>query len=282
MDRTRNVEEFGSERLTLVVNQVVEGINSVLSDTLMDDCLADGYFVDVISGSDNVDRSTCLISDEKPARIIFNDAQFESLVVDFSTGAGVTNEDVARVYVGAGVAMKSLERSISPKDYLKVDRIYTIMAGINDICTAVSCSADFGDKDQKDQLFSLMLSDEKTRCRINNLRFGVGLLFESEKARGNEEFVNRVSQAIRNRMTETLTRKNSYIAFLEGQEYDKTQAEALFAEHITELELAICFPMTDKEIRNIFNVSSMNMQNHDHVSTVGIELSDLSDGFCEE
>ena len=275
------VETLGLEHLNFVAQQTVDEINAALKDMLKVEILPYGYQVVVEESAQFEDRFPCYVSDQRPAAIHFNTEQYDKLLGDFTTGTDITGEDVARTYIGCGISLKTLERSISPKDVNKVDRIYTIMSDINTICEAVKTSG-FKERDQKDQLLTLMSSDEKIRCRINNLRFGVGVLLMAENARGNGDFVKRLSEALRNRMQMTLARKNSYISFLEGQGYDKNQAEDVFAEHITEVELAICFPMCEEEIRIILEICGQKDGEERVNPDMRVEQADIEQGFIVE
>lgn len=272
------VETLGFEHLSFIAQQSVDGINAVLEDMLKVEILPYGYQVAIEESAQFEDRFPCYVSDQKPATIHFNTIQYDKLLGDFTTGTDITGEDVTRTYIGCAISLKTLERSISPKDVNKIDRIYTIMSDINTICKAVKTSS-FKERDQKDQLLNLMLSDEKIICRVNNLRFGIGVLFMAETARGNRDFVTRLSEALSNRMQMTLARKNSYIAFLEGHGYDKNQAEDIFAEHITEVELAICFPMCEEEIRIILEICGQQDGEERVNPDMRIEQADIEQGF---
>ena len=151
------------------------------------------------------------------------------------------------------------------------------MNEIDYICDAVRCST-FTEKDQQDQLLSLMLTDENLRCRINSLRFGIGALFISEHSRGNEEFAQRLQAALHRRMELTLARRTSYITLVEGYGYNKEQAEQMFAEQISEIELAICFPMSEQEVTGILKICAQIYGNEITGPEMVLDESEVSQG----
>jgi|GEM_PF-1416666 len=245
-------EQLQLQHLDLIAEQTVKGIVIAFDDRIGVEMFPKGIEVRIDTSEKLEDRFPVLI-ETKPTVLHFNTNQYQELIDDFGLSRGLSSEYVARLYIGCSIPLKLLEQSVVPQDKTKVERLAAIMADVNSIANAVRCSR-FGEVDQHDQLLRLMQADEKTLWRINSLRFGIGVLFMAETARGNPQYGEEMKRMFRGVMCETLLRRGDYVKFLEGHGYSALEAETIYGEHITDIELAACFPMSSTEINTILDV----------------------------
>jgi len=213
----------------------------------------------------------------------FNIKQFTLLSEQARFGDGLRFGDIARLYIGGSLAYKFIEQSVSPQESTKIDRLFGILTDVDAVATAVRVS-DFHEDEQMKQLLHIIKSDDLRACDINAMRFAIGMVLEGEKARGNDEYVERVQMAFRQNLNLLFQGQRRYTRLFRGLIGDKKQAYRRFASHVRNVGLAICFPMSSCEINTVLDVCSQIYNDESFESEIHIPEEEVSqaNGFTHE
>lgn len=200
----------------------------------------------------------------RPARTIYFDLPtYEDLCDHFTNPPRVTNQDVARLYLGTGVISSILQERVAPEDTEQVEQFWEIMRDHQPLDEAVDKAAEFDTATKSILKNALMHYREDRMARTNAMRFALGLLFmQSEEPLSNKSSASDISFSYETRLTDEsrsgllvmLRNRPVYKRILLTLGNTPEGADRVFADHISDLHLAACFPMRWDELRKILQV----------------------------
>lgn len=192
-------------------------------------------------------------SNREATTVKFHTETFAGLQ-DIGAVRSIADADMVKLYVGAGLVLCAMGKMVRPSEVMKVDRLTTIMCDLDDLTQQVRTSR-LTDEDQMNTLLAIAKSSDDRLCGINSLRFAVGVLFAAEQAAGQQEKLDILQDTFLDEIITTLAGRETYIRFQEGVlKNDRLQAEANFAEGISDLDLAVAFPMSPSRINVVLGV----------------------------
>lgn len=260
MEDFHALERLEAMRPNYVMLQTLGGVNQAFDNEFsIDRAYSRGLYVERVQDENLFDRFPAAVAVEpgtRKSKVLLDANGFEQAVDLLKPIAAITPDDVYRLYLGGGVVMDLLRKAMPQREEYKIDRIYTILSSVDSLATAIRCSGDFNEQERYDAALSLMQSDEARLCRINGLRFMTGVIIAGEAARGNEDFGDCITAASRVSLLATLGRKSAYVRTIRALGPSEEEAEKLFAEQVSELELALSFPMSRSEVDTIWNIAT--------------------------
>lgn len=190
--------------------------------------------------------------------VTFNMSQFRRLAqLSSPIGDGKDIERLSRLYVGTSVGYKILNDTILPHQSTKIDRVYTVLANISSLHTAIMCS-DIPEIERMELLKDIMQSEEARVAHIGALRFATGLLFAGEKNRENEQFALNLQKSFMIRLVDMVAKKTEYTQFFQNLTGDSRRANRMFLRHARGLSLAVAYPMSNHEVCTILDICKSN------------------------
>lgn len=187
-------------------------------------------------------------------KIYFSEPDYEQLITATFPMHPLTDRDMAKLYVGMGMALGILSDQFYPHEEVKITRMFEIMSETGPLDQAVRCGEDIGEQEMQDVLLSIIQSSEQRVRNINSLRLAVGCLFLGEQRNGRLDFVDKQKHDYQLALKESLMGREKYIDAVMEMGKDRHRAESAFAERISDLELALCYPMTEREIRTLTEI----------------------------
>jgi hypothetical protein len=308
-----NSESLGPNELLFLVQQIRVGLGQVLLETVQQDKILPEQYGIIETETEDFEHifpaSTEYIRTQNKLLTYFNVVQFNLLMDKISSSYyiayedSVVEEDTARLYLGSGLALYILESLVLPKEVEKVNQFYSLMSSVDRMHASIAASKDFNDEEKIDMSTVIMKADESIVSKINLHRFIVGMVFEGELMRGNDEYPIRLRKAfiealkfkfagkkIFLRTATELFQKSEEEAY--GMFINKVsdlgadeEAQRMFSDQVSELELAAVFPMDKAEITEILNICIAPVMSTD-LSELDINvrpsgLRDLPPGFGE-
>lgn len=208
-----------------------------------------------------------------------HNATFEELE-DSAEDRSISSYNVARLYIGAGIVQCAADRLVKPSETIKIERLCNVLGNVDELTAQVNGShlislgltheADDNPETDNDQfltalqteqqrradiLLGVMQSSDKRLLRLNGLRFAVGLVFEIEKNNSNGKAIESIQQSFLSELITTLAGKDNYVNFqTSAVGSNEMVAENKFAEGISDIELAIVFPMKPFEVQTILKI----------------------------
>jgi hypothetical protein len=248
-------EVAAQERLNFVVQQSLDHVVAYFGGQAQ--IFDTGIEVEVCRSEELQDRFPALVRPGDPNKLFFEETQYSRLISDISERYKVTPESVARLYIGCGMTTTVLENGISPMQPAQVDKLYTVLSDTDELTSAINCVDElFGDEERFMATLNVMTSNESRVCRINALRFAVGTFFMAEAHQGNPDYGDLMTKSFRETLNEKLAKRENYIKLFKALGNTREQAEYSFADKISLVELAVCFPMSEAEIKVITDIAN--------------------------
>lgn len=252
----RQEEALTFDALDDIVGQTREYVTAFFDDQPA--LFEDGIRLEVCEREDLQDRFPALIEEklDEPSTLYFEETQFSKLVRDISARYEVTPAKIAQLYIGCSLTTAALEHGVSPNYPAQVDRLYTVLSSTEALTTAIQCvDESFGDEERFMTTLNVMTSSEERICQINALRFAVGAFFVAMAKQGSTDYGDLMTESFRNTLHETLAGRAGYLKLFKALGNTKEQAERSFADKISLLELAVCFPMSAKEVEGLRSIT---------------------------
>lgn len=201
--------------------------------------------------------------------VLFDRETYDDLAEKFAGIYNVSEDEVAELYVGTGIARHIFWRRVKNIAPEKVESLANILSaplvtetkaeeGIADAVRRADL--DFTREEILELLESITYMDEEQRTQINALRFATGLLFgkQAELTPTIPEDLLRpesnITALCRDGIKAQLAKKRSYIKLFRSLNLNSAEAQYRFSEGFSELEVATAFPMESTEIQVILNL----------------------------
>lgn len=230
--------------------------------------------VSVVSG-DYADKAygkppQVLMPQPKRVKVEFDIPTYQDLTERFADLQDVTERDIAELYLGAGLALHLLARRIKTMPETATSRLLNVLGTpggakvglVDDLADAIRrADLEFNRDDIENLIHSTLLLEEERRTYVNTLRFAVGLLLGKQSElnpqtpqdllRPASNLTTLYREDLKNRLREQQSHVNFYMKAL-GMTALQAQRQA--AENLSELQLAVAFPMDTAEIRNVLAI----------------------------
>lgn len=197
--------------------------------------------------------------------IYFDVDTFEEQFIGMAAPEGIEEEDVARLYMGTGIAIHLLlERQpyILPDSRAKIrellDEPKQMPDGLVDSLDEAIANAHDLDEHEKYEL-RLSVAHLDDRPYVNGMRFAIGLLLHNEEKLLAKETsawaLHPISQSCRDMLKKRLKMELEDVELrMKLKKINQYEARRDFSHSLSEFELAAAFPMSPAQVREILNL----------------------------
>ena len=230
--------------------------------------------VAVVSG-DYEDKSygkPPVVVSPQPSRIKveFDEPTYQDLADRFAGMQDVSEQDIAELYIGAGLTLHLLARRIKTMKPEPVERLLNVLgpsggsqiSPVDELAEAIRrADTDFSREEIIDLVHSTVFLNEEHRTYTNTLRFAAGLLFGKQKelaAQVPNDLLrpeSNLTLSYRDELKHRLEEQRKHMTFyVKALGMTAMQAKRQAAENLSELQIAVAFPMNSTELRTVLRI----------------------------
>ncbi len=203
---------------------------------------------------------------ETKRKLLFDMPTFEDLIGTFGQTHSLTSLELAELYIGTGIAgylLKNRVNEVIGKSKRRFNDILTVLTDSTPINEAIIEDNSMLPRDRNVLIQSLSKKHEDNIGQINVLRFAFGMVYllavepesedRQEQLESSSEY--RIGKEVGKSLLRRLAKKPIYLKV--GKKFRKSsmQSENVFADSISEFEIAACYPMGWQEIDSLLNIS---------------------------
>ncbi len=254
-----DMNDFQLEQLTVVANEQVSKIGYWETDRAHWEKVFGGKTVEVRRENDERFRSSFPPEafssrryGENKIILAYNEATVSDIANELSHIPEISEDDIRRMYVGLGVVSLSLKELIKPTSD-GIGKFYDTLA-LKDRLLDLPKKLDFEKRENELNLRqALLVRTPDQTARTNVLRLCMGLYlfideYEDDAPIPIHSVNSRIVESFRQGLDMTLSGRSVYIATLKAFGKLRNEAEQMWSESVSDLQLAGAMPMELDEI----------------------------------